>query len=50
MTYVVTDLALMRWDGKRFVIDEVAPGFTAQEIIAMTEMELVAAPAVRTME
>ena len=50
VTYVVTDLALMRWDGKRFVLDEVAPGFTAQEIIAMTEMELVAAPAVRTME
>jgi len=50
VTYVVTDLALLRWDGKRFVIDEVAPGFTAQEVIAMTEMEVVAAPNVRTME
>jgi 3-oxoacid CoA-transferase len=50
VTYVVTDLALMRWDGKRFVLDEVAPGFTAQEIIAMTEMEVVAAPNVRVME
>jgi 3-oxoacid CoA-transferase len=50
VTYVVTDLALMRWDGKRFVLEETAPGFTAQEIIAMTEMEVVAAPNVRTME
>jgi 3-oxoacid CoA-transferase len=50
VTYVVTDLAVLRWDGKRFVVDEVAPGFTAQEVIAMTEMEVVAAPNVRTME
>jgi len=50
VTFIVTDLALLRWDGKRFVIDEVAPGFTAQEVIAMTEMEVVAAPNVRAME
>jgi len=50
VTWVVTDLAMMRWDGARFVLEAVAPGFTAQEIIAMTEMELVAAPAVRVME
>jgi 3-oxoacid CoA-transferase len=50
VTYVVTDLALLRWDGKRFVLDEVAPGFTAQEVIGLTEMELVAAPNVRSME
>jgi 3-oxoacid CoA-transferase len=50
VTYVVTDLALLRWDGKRFVLDEVAPGFTAQEVIALTEMELVAATNVRAME
>ncbi len=50
VTYVVTDLALLRWDGSRFVIDEVAPGFTAQEVIALTEMGLVAAPSVGTME
>jgi 3-oxoacid CoA-transferase len=49
VTYVVTDLALLRWDGKRFVLDEVAPGFTPQEVIALTEMELVAAPEVRAM-
>jgi 3-oxoacid CoA-transferase len=47
--YVVTDLALLRWDGGRFVLDEVAPGFTAQEVIALTEMEIVAGPAVAAM-
>ena len=50
VSYVVTDLALLRWDGKRFVLDEVAPGFTPQEVIALTEMDIVVAPNVRTME
>ena len=50
VTYVVTDLALLRWDGRRFMLDEVAPGFTAQEVIALTEMEIAAAPEVRSME
>jgi 3-oxoacid CoA-transferase len=50
VTYVVTDLALLRWDGKRFMLDEVAPGFTAQEVIALTEMEVTAGPSVRSME
>ena len=49
VTYVVTDLALLRWDGKRFVLGEVAPGFTAQEVIALTEMEITVAQDVRTM-
>jgi 3-oxoacid CoA-transferase len=49
VTYVVTDLALLRWNGQRFVLDEIAPGFTPQEVIALTEMELVAAPDVGTM-
>ena len=50
VTYVVTDLAVLRWDGKRFVIEEVAPGFTPQEIVAMTEMEVSVGQNVRTME
>ena len=50
VTYVVTDLALLRWEGRRFMLDEVAPGFTAQEVIALTEMEIAAAPEVRSME
>src|SRR5206468_3843890 len=28
VSYVVTDLALLRWDGSRFVLEAVAPGFT----------------------
>jgi 3-oxoacid CoA-transferase len=50
VSYVVTDLAILRWDGKRFMLDAVAPGFTAQEVIGLTEMEVTAAPNVRTME
>ena len=50
VSYVVTDLAVMRWDGKQFVVDAVAPGFTADEIIAMTEMPLIAGPNVKNME
>ncbi|HZM48761.1 MAG TPA: 3-oxoacid CoA-transferase [Burkholderiales bacterium] len=50
VSYVVTDLAVLRWDKTRFVIDAVAPGFTAQEVIALTEMDVVAAPHVRAME
>ena len=50
VTYVVTDLALLRWDGKRFVLDEVAPGFAPQEVVALTEMEIAVAPHVGTLE
>ena len=50
VSYVVTDLALLRWDGKRFVLDAVAPGFTPQEVIALTEMDVAAGPNVRTMQ
>jgi len=50
VSYVVTDLALLRWDKDRFVIDAVAPGFTPKEVIALTEMEVAVAPNVRTME
>ena len=49
VSYVVTDLALLRWDGERFVLDEVAPGFTADEVLALTEMKLVVAPHVGVM-
>jgi len=50
VSYVVTDLALLRWEGTRFVLDAVAPGFTPQEVIALTEMDVAVAPNVRTME
>jgi 3-oxoacid CoA-transferase len=47
---VVTDLALLRWDRNRFVLEEVAPGYTPQEVLALTEMDVAVAPNVRTME
>src|SRR5438093_85121 len=50
VSYVVTDLALLRWDGRRFVLDAVAPGFTPKEVTALTEMDVAVAPNVRTME
>ena len=49
VNYVVTDLALLRWDGNRFVLDEVAPGFTSQEVVELTEMEMTAGPDVKVM-
>ena len=50
VSYVVTDLALLRWDKTHFVLDAVAPGFTPQEVVALTEMDIAVAPTVRTME
>lgn len=50
VNYVVTDLALLRWRDGRFVLEEVAPGFTPQEVIALGDMEITVAPDVRTME
>ena len=50
VSYVVTDLALLRWDKTRFILDEVAPGFTAREVMALTEMEVTAAREVKSME
>src|SRR6478672_3648411 len=48
VSYVVTDLALLRWDKSRFVLDAVAPGFTPKDVVAMTEMEIAVASNVRT--
>jgi len=50
VTYVVTDLALLHWQDGRFVLQEVAPGFTAREVQELTEMEVAAAPDVGVME
>jgi 3-oxoacid CoA-transferase len=47
--YVVTDLALLHWVDGRFVLKEVAPGFTPQEVMALAEMEMTVAPNVGTM-
>lgn len=50
VNWVVTDLALLRWQGGRFVLEEVAPGFTPSEVMELTEMEIVASSNVRTMD
>src|SRR5207244_6117829 len=48
VSYVVTDLALLRWEKDRFVLDAVAPGFARKDVIAMTEMDVKVARNVRT--
>jgi len=50
VSYVVTDLALLRWHDGHFVLDEVAPGFTPREVVELTEMELTIGAHVRAME
>jgi len=50
VNYVVTDLALLHWQDGRSVLQEVAPGFTAREVIDLTEMEIAAGPDVRVMD
>ena len=47
---VVTDLALLHWRDGRFVLEEVAPGFTPREVLELAEMEIAAGPNVRTMD
>ncbi len=49
VTYVVTDLALLHWHGGRFVLQEVAPGFTPDEVQALSEMQFAVADGVGTM-
>jgi 3-oxoacid CoA-transferase len=50
VNYVVTDLALLHWQDGRFVLEEVAPGFTPQEVMALGDMEMTPAPHVKNME
>ena len=50
VSYVVTDLALLRWERDRFVLAEVAPGFTPREVQELTEMELALAPDIGAMQ
>jgi 3-oxoacid CoA-transferase len=50
VSYVVTDLALLHWQDGRFVLEEVAPGFTPDEVVRLAEMEICVAQNVRTMQ
>ena len=49
VSYVVTDLALLHWQDGRFVLQEVAPGFTPAEVQSLSEMKFAVAPAIGTM-
>ncbi|WP_426191382.1 3-oxoacid CoA-transferase [Massilia sp. DWR3-1-1] len=46
---IVTDLALLVRRGEQFVIEEVAPGFSVDEVRALTGMDLLAAEQVGSM-
>ncbi|EIZ78343.1 ScoB [Novosphingobium sp. Rr 2-17] len=46
---IVTDLALFRWIDGRFVVEEIAPGFTPDEIRAVTPMSFDFATDVRVL-
>jgi 3-oxoacid CoA-transferase len=50
VNYVVTDLALLHWENGRFVLQEVAAGFTPKEVMELAEMEMVAAVDVGAMD
>ncbi|MCX6019985.1 MAG: 3-oxoacid CoA-transferase subunit A, partial [Chloroflexi bacterium] len=50
VNYVVTDLALLHWQDGKFVLEEVAPGFTAEEVMKLGEMEMTPAANVKNME
>ena len=49
VNYVVTDLALLHWQDGRFVLEEVAPGFTPEEVMQLGEMEMTPAANVKNM-
>jgi 3-oxoacid CoA-transferase len=46
---IVTDLALLVRRGDRFVVEEIAPGFTAEEIKQLTDMDLLFSDNLRVM-
>ncbi len=46
---VVTDLALLRRVDGVFVLEEVAPGFTPEEVVALTDMDITVPDKVGTM-
>ena len=48
--WVVTDLGVLHWVDGRFVLEAVAPGFTAEEVIALGEMKVAVASNLKTME
>ena len=49
VSYVVTDLALLKWNKDRFELLETAPGFSAEDVIALTETEISVSPQLKSM-
>jgi len=49
VNYVVTDLALLHWQDGKFVLEEVAPGFTPEEVMKLGDMEMTPAANVKNM-
>jgi 3-oxoacid CoA-transferase len=45
VSFVVTDLCVLRSGADGFVLEDVAPGFTAEEVIALAEMDIKTAEA-----
>jgi 3-oxoacid CoA-transferase len=50
VTWIVTDLAMLAREDGRFVLKEIAPGFTAEEVSALTEMPVAVASDVGVMQ
>ena len=47
MTLVVTDLAVVSVRNGRFVLEELAPGYSAEEVLALTGGQMDVSPQVR---
>jgi len=47
---IVTEMAYMRITAKGLVLEEIAPGLTAEEVQASTEPKLIVSPALKVME
>ncbi len=49
VNWIVTDLALLRWDDAHFVLEEVMEGFSPEEVIAMGDMDVKISPSLKTL-
>jgi 3-oxoacid CoA-transferase len=50
VSIVVTDLAVLRREDGQFLLEAVAPGFSPEEVLSLTEMRVKLSAAVGTME
>ncbi len=47
---IISDIAVIEVDEQGLVLKEVAPGWTAEEVRALTEAELIVAPDLKEIE